>query len=64
MMTTEFLKVGINKGEFDFEINAAVSTLSFEDMQELRAMIITAIGSMEEIIRIEVHKKALQESSN
>lgn len=38
-------------GELDFEVSGIVQTLSQEEYKELKAMLITAIGSMEQMRR-------------
>lgn len=46
------LTVSVGYGsEFDFGINGSVSDLSYEKMNEFRAMIIVAIGTMEDMWR-------------
>ena len=39
-------------GQWDFGISAAIAFLTFEEMQELRAMTIVAIGTAEEMFRM------------
>ncbi|MDY3777660.1 MAG: hypothetical protein SOZ53_02220 [Candidatus Onthovivens sp.] len=39
------------KGEFDFEVSAMVQELTQEEYRELKSMLITAIGTMEEMRR-------------
>ena len=48
---TEYLKLIREKGEFDFEVSGNVCDLSFDEYNELRAMLIVAIGTMEEMWR-------------
>ena len=47
----EYLKLIREKGEFDFEVSANVCDLSFNEYNELRAMLVVAIGTMEEMWR-------------
>ena len=47
----EYLKLIKEKGEFDFEVSASVQELTFEEYEELKSMLITAIGTMEEMRR-------------
>jgi hypothetical protein len=43
----EYLKIIKEQGEFDFEVSAMVEELSQEEYEELKSMLITAIGTME-----------------
>lgn len=45
------ITVGKKKGEWDFSIRATVQDLSHKEINELRAMIIVAIGTMENMWR-------------
>ena len=45
------IEVGWHKGEIDFWVNSSICELTFEQMQELRAMICTAIGTAEQMWR-------------
>lgn len=47
----EFISIIREDGEFDFEVYARVIDLSYEEYEELKSMLITAIGTMEEIRR-------------
>ena len=47
----EYLKLIREKGEFDFEVSSNVCGLSFDEYNELRAMLVVAIGIMEEMWR-------------
>lgn len=47
----EYLKLIKEKGEFDFEVSANVCNLTFDEYNELRAMLVVAIGTMEEMWR-------------
>lgn len=46
-MKYEYLKIIKEKGEFDFEVSAMVEKLTQEEYEELKSMLITAIGTME-----------------
>ena len=46
-MKYEYLKIIKEQGEFDFEISAMVEELTQEEYEELKSMLITAIGTME-----------------
>ena len=50
-MKEEYLKIIKEKGEFDFEVSSLVETLTFKEYKELKSMLITAIGTMEEMRR-------------
>ena len=50
---TEYLKLIREKGEFDFEVSGKILDLSQEEYDELRAMLVVAIGTMEEMWRNE-----------
>ena len=50
-MKKEYLKVIKEQGEFDFEVSAMVEELTQEEYKELKSMLITAIGTMEEMRR-------------
>ena len=47
VMKYEYLKVIKEQGEFDFEVSAMVEELTQEEYEELKSMLITAIGTME-----------------
>lgn len=47
----EYLKIIKEKGEFDFEVSATVEELTMEEYEELKSMLITAIGTMEQMRR-------------
>lgn len=49
----EYLKLIREKGEFDFEVSSEILDLSQEEYDELRAMLVVAIGTMEEMWRNE-----------
>jgi len=46
-MSEEYLKIIREKGEFDFEVGTIVEKLTFKEYEELKSMLITAIGTME-----------------
>lgn len=50
-MKQEYLKIIKEKGEFDFEVSAMVEELTMEEYKELKSMLITAIGTMEQMRR-------------
>lgn len=50
-MSKEYLKIIYEKGEFDFEVSAMVMELSKLEYEELKSILITAIGTMEEMRR-------------
>lgn len=47
----EYLSIIHKKGEFNFKVYATVKLLTEEEYKELKSMLITAIGVMEEIRR-------------
>jgi hypothetical protein len=51
MNKEEYIKIIKEKGEFDFEVSALIENLTYEEYNELRQIIITAIGIMEEMRR-------------
>lgn len=48
-MKDEYLKIIKEKGEFDFEVSAKILNLTLSEYNELRAMLIVAIGAMEDM---------------
>ena len=50
-MKTEYIKVIKEQGEFDFEVSSIVEGLTQAEYEELKSMLITAIGTMEIIRR-------------
>ena len=50
-MKKEYIKIIKEKGEFDFEVSANIEELTFEEYEELKSMLITAIGTMEQMWR-------------
>lgn len=53
-----YISVGYHKGEMEFSISATVQELSHEEMNDLRSMIIVAIGTMEDMWRREQERRA------
>lgn len=51
----EYLKIIKEQGEFDFEVSAMVEELTQEEYEELKSMLITAIGTMEEMRRYKIY---------
>lgn len=52
MNTTPYLMIEKDKnGEWDFSVWSNTETLSLDEMQKLRAMIVVAIGTMEHMWR-------------
>lgn len=51
MSKETYLTIIKEKGEFDFEVFAMVMELSRLEYEELKSMLITAIGTMEEMRR-------------
>lgn len=51
MKETNYITVGLYKGEMDFGVNLAIEELSYEKMRELRQMICVAIGQAEQMWR-------------
>ena len=50
-MKYEYLKIIKEKGGFDFEVSTMIEELTQEEYEELKSMLITAIGTMELIRR-------------
>ena len=50
-MKKPLFEVGYDKSEMDFGINCSITDLTKEQMNELRLMIIRAIGTMEDMWR-------------
>ena len=48
-MKEEYLKIIKEKGDFDFEISSLVQELTFLEYEELKSILITAIGTMEKM---------------
>ena len=48
---TEYLKIVKEKGEIDFEVSAKILDLTLSEFNELRKMLIVAIGTMEDMWR-------------
>lgn len=54
----DLLTVGFDKnGSMDFGVRCSICDLSYKEMTELRAMIVVAIGTMEEMWRAEQMRK-------
>ena len=54
----ELIAVGYDKnGEVDFGVNCSVINLDYKQMNEIRAMLIVAIGTMEDMWRREQQSK-------
>jgi hypothetical protein len=56
-METNYITVGKYKGEMDFGVLAAIEELSREEMDELRIMLIVAIGQAESMWRNSQERK-------
>ncbi len=56
-MKDAYIAVGYHKGEMDFSIAATVQELSYAEMNDLRSMIVVAIGTMEQMWRREQERK-------
>jgi len=52
-MNNPYISVGYHKGEMDFSISAEVQDLDHSEMNDLRQMIVVAIGTMEDMWRRE-----------
>ena len=50
-MSNEYLKIIKERGEFDFEVSALIQELTKEEYEELKSMLVTAVGTMEEMRR-------------
>lgn len=50
-MKDEYLKIIREKGEFEFEVSSMVEELTLEEYEEVKSLLITAIGTMEEMRR-------------
>ena len=50
-MKKEYIKIMREKGEIDFEVSATIMELPREEYEKVKSMIITAIGTMEEMRR-------------
>lgn len=56
-MSKEYLKIIKEEGEFDFEVSAMIMELSQLEYEELKSMLIIAIGNMEELRRYGLRNK-------
>ena len=50
-------QVGWHKCEIDFQVRADIASLTLAEMNEFRAMLIVAIGTMEDMWRREQERK-------
>lgn len=50
-MNTNFITIKAKEGEFDFGVNGSIANLSYEQMNNLRAMTMVAIGTAEDMWR-------------
>lgn len=57
-MTNPYFSVGYHKGEMDFSVAGTITELSFDEMNDLRAMLIVGIGTMEDMWRREQERKS------
>ena len=55
-MKEEYIKVIRENGEFDFEVSALVEEITLEEYEEIKSMLITAIGTIEEMRRNSILK--------
>ena len=46
-------------GGFDFGVSCAITELSIEEMNQFRAMLVCAIGTMEDMVRRENERRNL-----
>jgi len=56
-MTNPLVQFGWHKGEVDFRVSAEIGNLTVKEMNELRAMIVVGIGTMEDMWRREQQRK-------
>ena len=56
-MGIDYLTVGYHKHEMDFGVNCAVADLTYEEMKQLREMIVVGIGQLEQMWRSAQEKK-------
>jgi hypothetical protein len=56
-MNNPILQFGWHKGEVDFSISSEVCGLSYEEMNELRSMIVVGLGTFEDMWRREQEAK-------
>jgi hypothetical protein len=57
-MKDPYFSVGYHKGEMDYSILCSVCDLTHEEMNDLRAMLVVGIGTMEDMWRREQQRKA------
>lgn len=55
-MKEEYIKVMREKGEIDFEVSAVIMNLARDEYEKVKSMIITAIGTMEEMRRNNINQ--------
>lgn len=55
-MKEEYIKVMREKGEIDFEVSSVIMNLPREEYEKVKSMIITAIGTMEEMRRNNINQ--------
>lgn len=51
MNNSDIISIGFYKGEVDFSVSGKILDLNFEEMNKLRAMIVVAIGTAEDMWR-------------
>lgn len=56
-MKDPYFEIGMHKGEIDFGISGAVCDLSYEQMRNLREMIVVGIGVCESMWRLAQENK-------
>lgn len=65
MEQKNILSVGCYKGEMDFGISSTIESLSYEQMNEFRQMLVVAIGTAEDMWRrANMQKNSTQTSKN
>ena len=57
MIDKDLITVGYNKGEMDFGVNGLVGTLTYEQMRDLREMLVVAIGVAETTWKAEMERR-------
>ncbi len=50
-MEKPIIQIGKHKGDFDFSVGAIIGDLTYEEMNEFRAMCMVAIGTSESMWR-------------
>lgn len=56
-MKEPYFSVGLHKGEMDFGVSGTVADLSYEQMRQLREMIVVGIGTCESMWRAAQQRK-------